>query len=1456
MAEFNNETVAELKKFLQITESDAHCIQEVGLNWSALPRDCKLKDWFQSENESRVVTAHNKHGHHGCRQWGGTAVMVMDHAASAVVSQGVDDSGLGRWSWILFQGANNHRTCIISACRPCKSRKQQLRMACNQHRRHFRASQRDGCPRQLFVEDLQEQLLLWRSSGEKLIVCIDGNEDVRHGPLKDMFACPESGMQEVISGKHPALPPTASFCAGDRTGRVQIDGVWATPDLPIDAGTWLAIGKAPGDADHRHGIVDIKWEVLLGQPRCKAVRPAARWLNCSHPHSGDIYIEDVEHQFEKHKILEKLHAVCAKSSPRMSGRQGHHLEKIDKVKHELMIGAENRCRKTPMGAVDFTPKVNKARKLCRLWRLVVAKREGKKRSSRNIRHLAKSCSIKHPLSVTLEQARQKLACAEQQHESIKPQAPLLRNKWLRERAKDETSPQKARHHARKALRIEEQRTNARRIKQAMGKRRAGAISKVEVRHADGTISAVATQDEVEAAVMQNNEARFRLTEPTPFMQEPLRSEAGFFGATEAAQQMLDGTHVCPAGTDPFTQYFVDCLKAADHSPVQVNVEITADDCISHWNKVKEMTSSSCSGLHFSHWKAATRSRWLSEIHALSVEIACSRGYSCSRWQAGLSAMLEKKAGIIQVDKLRAILLMEADFNFANKLIFGSRMMKEAMAQNEIPDELFGSIKNWEAVEAAACRRSVADLSRMMRTPMAISSVDAQTCCDRMVHSIASICCQRWNAPKAAIISALGTIQKMKFYLRTSCGDSTSCCGGGEEGLPFQGGCQGNGGAPALWVAISVILVRVLREHGHVMEWTSAISQAVTFLMGFLFIDDTDLVIMGQDASASAEQVAQMMQENVSTWCKSLCHTGGALRPDKCSWCLLACDWNSNGQWKHHTKETLPGDICVPNLQGTPELIERHDPSTATMAVGITQSMDGSMTAQLDILREKAEDWSKSIREGYLPPNLAWSALRQNIWASLKCPLPACNFSPQEADTVLRSFCKTMLPGLRVCRNVPKALRHAPRSFMGLDLPDVCIEQGIGQLRCFTTNAHLPNLLGSLHRACLEQANVEVGIGNVFDASFAKHGFLLTDSLVKSLWQFVSSCDIEISGDIAAPKLQRLGDEYLMRIFVESNLWSKRQLLGMNRVRVDLQVYSVADVSDGEGSHISSWAIGMRKSPDRVSKWRWPREFPGSVDRTAWRQGLSLITDPGIGFDSSRFSLGPWMHNTHRRNWQWRCDPASRILCGCFMDAHWRRCVPRSHCPPRRGSIFRRDGFSMAPPPADTEPATAWNINVDEVRFEGSAPLALPPQPPVSQSLRQLLDTWKHGWPLALSDFPANGAVPADAVRDGTAQGIADGSCKPEQAEDPGAAAWVLEDAVSVRDTGVSPGSCRGMVRTSGTRSEVNACRSELQGAHAMFMAVKLSCACCKITSGSMRLACDNEVTADLAAKDETRVHSN
>ena len=50
-------------------------------------------------------------------------------------------------------------------------------------------------------------------------------------------------------------------------------------------------------------------------------------------------------------------------------------------------------------------------------------------------------------------------------------------------------------------------------------------------------------------------------------------------------------------------------------------------------------------------------------------------------------MLEKKPGCALIKKLRAILLMEADFNAQNGTIYGSRMIDVARQYKFIPDEI-------------------------------------------------------------------------------------------------------------------------------------------------------------------------------------------------------------------------------------------------------------------------------------------------------------------------------------------------------------------------------------------------------------------------------------------------------------------------------------------------------------------------------------------------------------------------------------------------------------------------------------------------------------------------------------------------------------------------------------------------------------------------------------------------
>ncbi len=53
----------------------------------------------------------------------------------------------------------------------------------------------------------------------------------------------------------------------------------------------------------------------------------------------------------------------------------------------------------------------------------------------------------------------------------------------------------------------------------------------------------------------------------------------------------------------------------------------------------------------------------------------------------MSVMLKKKFGVCLVSKLRAILLMEADFNKMNKEVYGIHMLDEARKYKLILEDL-------------------------------------------------------------------------------------------------------------------------------------------------------------------------------------------------------------------------------------------------------------------------------------------------------------------------------------------------------------------------------------------------------------------------------------------------------------------------------------------------------------------------------------------------------------------------------------------------------------------------------------------------------------------------------------------------------------------------------------------------------------------------------------------------
>ena len=139
---------------------------------------------------------------------------------------------------------------------------------------------------------------------------------------------------------------------------------------------------------------------------------------------------------------------------------------------------------------------------------------------------------------------------------------------------------------------------------------------------------------------------------------------------KAAEEVLEGTYKYTQDFDKSTRDIMqECARIRSNIPANsVNTVIRRKEWQQRWLKAKEKTSSSVSNLHFSHYKAGAKSEAISHLHALKTSIALRRGISLSRWSYGLSVMLEKEVGCTLLGKLRAILLMEVDFNFSNKVV--------------------------------------------------------------------------------------------------------------------------------------------------------------------------------------------------------------------------------------------------------------------------------------------------------------------------------------------------------------------------------------------------------------------------------------------------------------------------------------------------------------------------------------------------------------------------------------------------------------------------------------------------------------------------------------------------------------------------------------------------------------------------------------------------------------------
>jgi len=304
--------------------------------------------------------------------------------------------------------------------------------------------------------------------------------------------------------------------------------------------------------------------------------------------------------------------------------------------------------------------------------------------------------------------------------------------------------------------------------------------------------------------------------------------------------------------------------------------------------------------------AGTFNPEIAVINAHLANIPLRTGFSYDWWKKGINVMIEKTCGDFNVKKLRIILLFEADFNANNKWL-GRAIMYKAETAHAIAPEQYGSRKHKSAIFQCLNKQLFYDAIRFKHRPAALCSNDAKSCYDRITLLAAALCLRRFGASQSMADSMITTIHEMRHHIRTTFGDSTVWSSRDTWQLPVAGIGQGNGAGPQIWAAVSSPLLDLMRSHGFYAHMITSISLLEKKLVGFAFVDDTDLIIHGPQVTSA--NLLPTMQSSVDHWEGLLRATGGALVPTKCFWYGIDFKWKIN-TWQYLRTREHPGNISI------------------------------------------------------------------------------------------------------------------------------------------------------------------------------------------------------------------------------------------------------------------------------------------------------------------------------------------------------------------------------------------------------------------------------------------------------------------------------------------------------------------------------------------------------------------
>ena len=1230
----------ELECFIDKYTPDGLGVTETNVHWKSIPVNHRLParvdNWGKRVHLS--FSYYKDYELIGARQFGGTAIFSLDNGASRAMKKGADPTGMGRWTWTRYRGKDNARFSLrfITAYVPNKN-KNGDNTVYNQQVYYYNKQDQDPCPIKTLIDDLCSETKKAMEEGQQIVLALDANQDTRKDYAFQEFT--KLGLQEINQHRLGADNLPKTYIKGSRP----IDAIFVSSTLLNSTSGYTAFNEVPHGCTHRALWIDIPVSSAFGNFLPETTFHARR-LNQSLKVRNNFSKAYTEHVVE-HALPEQLYAI---QDDAMKGFfTSQHQQQLEDIDEQKMFGlhtANEHCRKLMKGGNPYTLEGGKALFRIRTWHLVKRRAQGFKVNGRYIRKRLLLCNIPFlVLDMDAERAKFHYQKSIASYHKENKDGHKKRFKWLRqlaqERAHASPTPVTTEIEYQKLITREKQRRDARHIKRVNNKLRdsTSVTMVIAPNPADGTRKSCLNKDDIEDACIEEAKRRFWQASSTPFLQPPLLKKVGRLGTGPGGEEILaTGKITLDPEDPPLDQYTLDFIKQLKRPDNLIEMPlseamITTKKHVAGWKRVNERTSSSDKILHFGHCKVTAQDEELAKFEAAMRNIQFITGYSLKRYRYMVLCEILKKAGEFNVEKLRAICLMEAQFNNGNKHI-GRDTLRHGERQRLIAPEQYGCRKNKASNTQALNKKLVEDLIRQICIEAAIGSNDAKSCFDRIVHAIAFLCMRRLGYPAEPLIHMFTTLQEALLHVRTTAGDSDKCIDSSLTDIPISTVYQGNGAGPTIWVVVSTPILNMMRDKKLGARFIAAIDRETCELVGFIFVDDSDLVTTATGTSnmPPEEEVVHRMQESFDNWVGGLNASGGAVSHEKSNWCMAAFKWDENGAPSYKSIAEAPGEVWIRDFDGIRKKLKRIEPNVGDKMLGIRLSMDGNDKDEYEFRLQQAKDWRDRLRAGHLDKHLSWLNLKTTIMKQLEYPLPVTTFTKQQCDKIMGIVLETGLSHSGINHHAPRKLVHGTLKFHGWDIPDLYVSQGIAHISVLLNFGYsLRDPTGQLLRSSAQHMLLELGTGQkLFEHDYTRLNHVVTHSWMRHTWQFFHVYNLQLDSDLPTLKLLCRGDRFLMEDWMR---FHTKGLAQLNRCRKYLQVVCLSEIVTADGKYISKSVWEGHRDSAKPTPYHWPKQARPSEN--SWKIFREVLVS-AYGVDRNTLQLATPMASWDQDYPQW------------------------------------------------------------------------------------------------------------------------------------------------------------------------------------------------------------------------------